>query len=132
MSGRNAGAGGTADGSSTNSPGPASPASDGSASDDAASDHADPWSVYILRCADGSLYTGITNRLEARLTAHNEGRGAKYTRSRLPIELVFEEARPDRSAALRREAEIKTYSRAEKKALIATAASEGSRHTEDG
>lgn len=122
MSGRNAGAGGAADGSSTNSPG----------TDSSGSDHAAPWSVYILRCADGSLYTGITNRLEARLTAHNEGRGAKYTRSRLPIELVFEEARPDRSAALRREAEIKTYSRAEKKALIATAASKGARHTEDG
>lgn len=127
MSGRNAGAGGTANGSSTSSPEP-----DGSASEGSASDNPDPWSVYILRCADGSLYTGITNRLEARLNAHNEGRGAKYTRSRLPIELVFEEARPDRSAALRREAEIKTYTRAEKKALIAIAASHGARHTEDG
>ena len=79
------------------------------------------WSVYILRCADGSLYTGITNRLEARLLTHAEGRGAKYTRSRRPVELVFQEARPDRSAALRREAEIKTLTRADKMALIAAA-----------
>lgn len=89
------------------------------------------WWVYILRCADGSLYTGITNRLEARLQAHAEGRGAKYTRSRLPIELVFKESRPDRSAALRREAEIKTYSRADKKALIAAIASGDTQHSED-
>ena len=59
--------------------------------------------VYILRCGDGTLYTGCTNDLPRRLQAHQSGRGAKYTRSRLPVELVYQEAVPDRSAALRRE-----------------------------
>ena len=58
--------------------------------------------VYILRCGDGTLYTGCTNDLPRRLQAHQSGRGAKYTRSRLPVELVYQEAVPDRSAALRR------------------------------
>lgn len=89
------------------------------------------WFVYILRCADGSLYTGISNRLDERLRAHAEGRGAKYTRSRLPIELIFRETRPDRSAALRREAEIKTYTRAEKMALIASTTAGGALYRED-
>mgnify|MGYP000451820612 CR=1 FL=1 len=57
--------------------------------------------VYILRCGDGTLYTGCTNDLPRRLQAHQSGRGAKYTRSRLPVELVYQEAVPDRSAALR-------------------------------
>ena len=56
--------------------------------------------VYILRCGDGTLYTGCTNDLPRRLQAHQSGRGAKYTRSRLPVELVYQEAVPDRSAAL--------------------------------
>ena len=55
--------------------------------------------VYILRCGDGTLYTGCTNDLPRRLQAHQSGRGAKYTRSRLPVELVYQEAVPDRSAA---------------------------------
>ena len=63
--------------------------------------------IYILRCGDGTLYTGCTNDLPRRLQAHQSGRGAKYTRSRLPVELVYQEAVPDRSAALRREAAIK-------------------------
>ena len=71
--------------------------------------------VYILRCGDGSLYTGITNDL----AAHSSGRGAKYTRSRLPVALVWQEAQPDKSAALRRERQIKALSRAEKLRLIA-------------
>ena len=75
--------------------------------------------VYILRCADGTLYTGITNDLPRRLQAHQSGRGAKYTRSRLPVELVYQEAVPDRSAALRREAAIKRLDRRRKLALIA-------------
>ena len=75
--------------------------------------------VYILRCGDGSLYTGITNDLSRRLAAHSSGRGAKYTRSRLPVELVYREAVPDRSAALRREAAIKRMDRRAKLALIA-------------
>ena len=58
--------------------------------------------IYILRCGDGTLYTGCTNDLPRRLQAHQSGRGAKYTRSRLPVELVYQEAVPGRSAALRR------------------------------
>ena len=75
--------------------------------------------VYILRCGDGSLYTGITNDLSRRLAAHSSGRGAKYTRSRLPVALVWQEVQPDKSAALRRERQIKALSRAEKLRLIA-------------
>jgi len=75
--------------------------------------------VYILRCGDGTLYTGCTNDLPRRLRAHQSGRGAKYTRSRLPVELVYQEAVPDRSAALRREAAIKRLGRRRKLALIA-------------
>ena len=75
--------------------------------------------VYILRCGDGTLYTGCTNDLPRRLRAHQSGRGAKYTRSRLPVELVYREAVPDRSAALRREAAIKRMDRRAKLALIA-------------
>lgn len=74
--------------------------------------------VYILRCADGTLYTGCTNDLSRRLAAHNAGKGAKYTRSRRPVELVYREEFPDKSAALRREAAIKGLSRGEKLALI--------------
>ena len=75
--------------------------------------------VYILRCGDGTLYTGCTNDLPRRLQAHQGGRGAKYTRGRLPVELVYQEAVPDRSAALRREAAIKRLDRRRKLALIA-------------
>ena len=74
--------------------------------------------VYILRCADGSLYTGWTNDLEKRVRAHAAGRGAKYTRSRLPVEPVYLECLPDRGGAMRREAQIKRLTRSEKLALI--------------
>lgn len=74
--------------------------------------------VYLLRCGDGSLYTGWTNDLPARLRAHRSGSGAKYTRSRLPVELVYTEECADRSEALRREAAIKRLPRAKKLALI--------------
>lgn len=77
------------------------------------------WTVYILRCGDGTLYTGCTNDLPRRLEAHRSGRGAKYTRSRLPVELVYQEEAADRSAALRREIAVKRLSRQEKLALIA-------------
>ena len=77
--------------------------------------------VYILKCKDGSLYTGWTNDIEKRLAAHNSGNGAKYTRSRRPVELVYLEEMPDRSAALRREAAIKKLKRSRKEALIAKA-----------
>ena len=73
----------------------------------------------ILRCGDGTLFTGCTTDLARCLWAHQAGRGAKYTRSRLPVELVYQEAVPDRSAALRREAAIKRMDRRAKLALIA-------------
>jgi putative endonuclease len=76
------------------------------------------WSCYILRCADDTLYTGITNDLEKRLAAHNEGAAAKYTRARGPVELVFIEDCADRSEASKREMAIKNLTRAEKWVLI--------------
>ncbi len=75
--------------------------------------------VYMLKCNDETLYTGYTDNPERRLQVHNAGKGAKYTRSRLPVELVYQEAQPDKSAALRREAAIKRLSRAQKLTLIA-------------
>jgi putative endonuclease len=74
--------------------------------------------VYILQCADGTLYTGWTTDLERRLRAHNSGRGAKYTRGRRPVRLVYQEEQPTRSAAQRREAAIRRLSRADKLKLI--------------
>ena len=74
--------------------------------------------VYILRCADGTLYTGWTNDPERRFAAHNAGTASKYTRSRLPVEPVYIETCADKSAALRREAAIKRLPRAEKLRLI--------------
>jgi hypoxanthine-DNA glycosylase len=70
--------------------------------------------VYILECSDGTLYSGWTNDLEARVAAHNAGKGAKYTRSRLPVRLVYSEAVASRSDALKREREIKRMSRLQK------------------
>jgi putative endonuclease len=74
--------------------------------------------VYLLRCADGTLYCGWTTDLEQRLAAHNAGRASRYTRSRLPVELAWSEPMPDRSAARREEARIKGLTRARKLALI--------------
>lgn len=74
--------------------------------------------VYILRCKDDSLYTGWTNDLEHRLAMHRAGKGAKYTRGREPLELVYSEELPDKSAALKREYAIKQLTREEKLALI--------------
>ena len=76
------------------------------------------WKLYILRCRDGSLYTGITTDVEKRFAAHNAGKGAKYTRGRGPLELVYREDCGDHSAALKRELEIKALSRDEKMKLI--------------
>lgn len=76
------------------------------------------YGVYILRCADGSLYTGSAKDVKRRLAIHQSGKGAKYTRSRLPVELVYWEQATDHSAALRREAAIKKLSRAKKLELI--------------
>ncbi len=82
-----------------------------------------PWYVYILRCGDGTLYTGITDDIPRRLAAHRAGKGAKYTRGRGPLELVYQERVPDKSAALRREAAIKRLRRGEKERLIERAKS---------
>lgn len=70
--------------------------------------------TYILKCADGSLYTGWTNDLEKRLAAHNSGAGSRYTRARLPVELVWAEEQPTKEAAMSREWHVKRLSRAEK------------------
>ena len=77
------------------------------------------WVVYILECRDKSLYTGITNDLSTRLAAHRAGTGAKYTRGRGPLHLVFQEQALDRSAATRREREIKALDVRAKKRLVA-------------
>ncbi len=77
------------------------------------------WLVYLLRCCDGSLYTGITNDLPKRLKAHAAGRASKYTRSRLPVKLAYSEPQKSKSAALKREAVIKGLRRAEKDRLVA-------------
>ena len=74
--------------------------------------------VYILKCADGTLYTGWTTDLERRLQAHNSGQGARYTRGRRPLRLVYREEQSDRSAAQRREAAIRRLSRADKLKLV--------------
>lgn len=79
-----------------------------------------PWYVYILRCSDDTLYTGITIDLERRMAQHNSGMAARYTRVRLPVVLVYHEEAVSRSAATRRETEIKRLSRAEKMRLVAT------------
>lgn len=79
------------------------------------------WRVYILRCSDGTYYTGITNDLPRRITQHNKGTGAKYTRARKPVVLVYCEAHLDRSSASKREAAIKALSRVQKEALFVDA-----------
>ena len=76
------------------------------------------WTVYMLRCRDGSLYTGITNDLAKRLLRHRAGRASAYTRARLPVRLVYHESQADRPAALRREAALRRLSRAAKLALV--------------
>lgn len=75
---------------------------------------ANTWKLYILRCGDGSLYTGITTDVPKRLEAHRSGKGAKYTRGRGPLELMYSEDCGDHSAALKREMEIKALPREEK------------------
>jgi predicted GIY-YIG superfamily endonuclease len=76
------------------------------------------WLVYLLRCWDGSLYTGITNDLSKRLKLHAAGKASRYTRSRLPVTLAYTETQPSRSRALKREAAIKKLSRRHKESLI--------------
>jgi putative endonuclease len=76
------------------------------------------WTVYVARCRDGSLYTGVTTDPERRLAEHNSGCGASYTRSRTPVVLVYWEAAANRSGALRRERAIKQLTRAQKELLV--------------
>lgn len=78
-----------------------------------------PWTVYILRCRGGTLYTGITTDPERRLKQHNAGTAARYTRSHRPVEMIYQETHPDRSSALKREAAIKKLSKAAKLRLLA-------------
>jgi putative endonuclease len=76
------------------------------------------WFLYILKCGDGTFYTGVTNDVERRLLAHREGRGARYTRARLPVELIYRESCGPRADALRRECAVKSLGRQAKEALI--------------
>lgn len=76
------------------------------------------WFVYILRCSDNSLYTGITINLNERLKDHNSGKGAKYTRSRLPVVYVWSESVKNESKARKREAELKNWPKTKKETLI--------------
>ncbi len=76
------------------------------------------WTVYVVRCNDASLYTGVAKDLARRIEQHNAGTGAKYTRSRLPVTLVYSEVVADRGAALRREIEIKRLPAAAKRRLV--------------
>lgn len=76
------------------------------------------WSVYILLCSDKTYYTGITNDISRRIEQHNSGKGAKYTKGRTPVELLYCENHPDRSSAARRELEIKALPKNKKEELI--------------
>ena len=78
---------------------------------------AECWFVYLLRCADGTLYTGIARDVSRRCQQHNAGTASRYTRSRLPVVVVYQEGHASRSLALRREAAIKALSRRQKEAL---------------
>jgi len=81
-----------------------------------------PWFVYILRCADGSLYTGTTKDIKRRCRQHNDGAASRYTRSRRPTKLVWQEAHLNRSSALKREAAIKAMTRRAKLEMLRTKA----------
>ena len=76
------------------------------------------WTVYIVRCRDGKLYTGITTNLDQRIKDHNRGKGCKYTAYRRPVRLAYSEPHPDRSCAQKREAQIKGWTRKKKERLI--------------
>ena len=93
------------------------PARDGAAADGAAAAE-QPWFVYILECRDGSFYTGVTNNLERRQHQHNEGTASKYTRSRRPVTLRYQELCGSRSQALIRECSLRLLSRKEKEDLV--------------
>ncbi len=82
-----------------------------------------PYYFYLLKCSDDSIYAGICIDLEKRLNSHNSGKGAKYTRSRLPVEIVYSEQLENKSIALKREIEVKKWSRVKKLGLIEEAKS---------
>ncbi len=86
----------------------------------ASSKNDEQWTVYILRCKDGTLYTGITKDLERRLKQHNDGKGSKYIQSRRPVKVVYKEKKMGRGNALVREAEIKNYSKEKKEQLVSS------------
>ena len=77
------------------------------------------WCLYLVKCADGTLYTGVTNDLHRRIDQHNSGTASRYTRSRLPVELVYREGCRDKSGALKKECRMKSLSRRAKEAYIA-------------
>ncbi|MBI4355675.1 MAG: GIY-YIG nuclease family protein [Candidatus Omnitrophica bacterium] len=79
-----------------------------------------PWFVYILRCGNGDLYTGVTNHLARRLAEHQSKKGGRFTAAHQPVELVYHEQAKDRSAALRREQQVQGWSRRNKLALVAS------------
>ena len=87
-----------------------------------------PWFVYVLRCADDTLYTGIATDLVRRLAEHNAGTGARYTRSRRPVALIYYECAANRAEASRRECAIKRLARPDKLALVGVGATTGSTH----
>ncbi|MFA5795044.1 MAG: GIY-YIG nuclease family protein [Candidatus Brocadiia bacterium] len=76
------------------------------------------WYVYIVRCVDDTLYTGITNNVSKRVATHNAGKGARYTRSRRPVKLVYKKSFPDKSTAFKRERAVKQLTRKNKELLI--------------
>ncbi len=82
--------------------------------------------TYVVKCSDGSLYTGYTNDLEKRISVHNEGKGARYTRGRRPVELVYYEEYPTKEEAMSREWHIKQLTRADKEKIIGLAKSDTS------
>ncbi|MDO8583736.1 MAG: GIY-YIG nuclease family protein [bacterium] len=86
-----------------------------------------PWFVYIVRCSDDSLYTGISNDIKARVKRHNDGQGAKYTRSRRPVKLMLKERMKTASAARKREYEIKTWNKVKKEKLVSAGRSKRKR-----
>jgi predicted GIY-YIG superfamily endonuclease len=85
----------------------------------------DKWFVYLLRCADGTLYTGIAKDVRRRCQQHNAGSASRYTRSRLPVAVIYDEAHANQSSALKREAAIKALSRRQKLSLIRLARTRG-------
>lgn len=104
---------------------PASPEESASAAETAADEQAAPAYTYIVRCADGTYYTGWTNHLTKRIAAHNAGKGAKYTKPRRPVRLVYYEVSDTKEEAMRREWQIKQMTRAAKEKMMACGRPDG-------